>query len=583
MKTSQLLIPTLREDPGEAETVSHRLMVRAGLIRKVAAGIYTYLPLGLRVIRKIEQIIREEMDRAGAQELLMPIASPAELWRETGRWDHYGKELLRFKDRHERDFCLGPTHEEVITDLFRREVRSYRQLPLNFYQIQTKFRDETRPRFGLMRGREFIMKDAYSFDSDEAGAKVSYQKMYDAYTNIFTRCGLTFRAVEADTGLIGGDVSHEFMVLAETGEATVVYSDEGSYAANLERAEVLPPSDVDTSPLRPLSRVATPQRRTVEEVTAFLKIEPRRLVKTLIYHTGDKTVAVLIRGDHDLNEVKLARLLHVTDVKLAEPESVQELTGAPVGFAGPVGLNRMQVLADQAVKGMRNFVVGSNEADAHYVDANWDRDFKVDRFADLRNAQSGDPSPRGAGRLALAKGIEVGQVFLLGTKYSKSMHATILDDQGKERLAIMGCYGIGVGRTAAAAIEQNHDDKGIVWPFPIAPFHVHLLTVSQSEASTHAASRLYDDLLTADFEVLWDDRDERAGVKFNDADLIGAPFQIVVGDKGLADGVIEVKVRRTGVKTRVALSEIVSRLHKLSDDAGATLLTGRSAGSSPRA
>jgi prolyl-tRNA synthetase len=570
MKTSQLLIPTLREDPGEAETVSHRLMLRAGLIRKVAAGIYTYLPLGLRVIRKIEQIIREEMDRAGAQELLMPIASPAELWRETGRWDYYGKELLRFKDRHERDFCLGPTHEEVITDLFRREVRSYRQLPLNFYQIQTKFRDETRPRFGLMRGREFIMKDAYSFDSDESGAKLSYHKMYDAYTNIFTRCGLTFRAVEADTGLIGGDVSHEFMVLAETGEATVVYSEEGSYAANLERAEVLPPSDVDTSPLRPLSRVATPQRRTVEEVTSFLKIEPQRLVKTLIYNynAGNNTVAVLLRGDHDLNEVKLARLLQVTDVELAAPESVQLLTGAPVGFAGPVGLNAIQILADQAVKGMRNFVVGANETDAHYVDANWDRDFKVDRFADLRNARTGDLSPRGSGRLALAKGIEVGQVFLLGTKYSKTMHATILDDQGKERLAIMGCYGIGVGRTAAAAIEQNHDDNGIIWPFPIAPFHIHLLTVSQSETSTHAATRLYDDLLTAHFEVLWDDRAERAGVKFNDADLIGAPFQLIVGDKGLADGVVEIKVRRTGLKTRVALSEIISRLHKLADDAG---------------
>jgi prolyl-tRNA synthetase len=414
------------------------------------------------------------------------------------------------------------------------------------------------------------MKDAYRFDRDEAGAKLSYQKMYDAYTNIFTRCGLTFRAVEADTGLIGGDVSHEFMVLAETGEATVVYSEEGSYAANLERAEVLPPSDVDTSPLRPLTRVATPQRRTVEEVTTFLKIEPRRLVKTLIYNydAGTNTVAVLLRGDHDLNEVKLARLLHVTDVELAAPESVQQLTGAPVGFAGPVGLSRIQILADQAVKGMRNFVVGANQADAHYVDANWDRDFKVNRFADLRNAQTGDPSPRGSGRLALAKGIEVGQVFLLGTKYSKSMHATILDDQGKERLAIMGCYGIGVGRTAAAAIEQNHDDSGIIWPFPIAPFHVHLLTVSQSETSTRAATHLYHDLLTAHFEVLWDDRAERAGVKFNDADLIGAPFQLVVGDKGLADGVVEIKVRRTGVKTRIALSEIISRLHKLADDAG---------------
>jgi prolyl-tRNA synthetase len=562
MKTSQLLIPTLREDPGEAETVSHRLMLRAGLIRKVAAGIYTYLPLGLRVIRKVEQIVREEMNRAGAQELLMPIASPAELWKETGRWDYYGKELLRFKDRHERDFCLGPTHEEVITDLFRREVRSYRQLPLNFYQIQTKFRDEIRPRFGLMRGREFIMKDAYSFDADEAGAKISYQKMYDAYTRIFTRCGLTFRAVEADTGLIGGDVSHEFMVLAETGEATVVYADKGAYAANLERAEVLPPVEADTSPLRPLTTVATPQRRTVEEVTAFLKISPRQLVKTLLYTAEKDTVAVLIRGDHDVNEVKVARLLGVTEVQLATPEKVKEVTGAPPGFAGPIGL-KIRILADHAVKGMKNVVVGANQPDTHYVDANLDRDFTVDRCADLRNAQAGDPSPRGDGALIVAKGIEVGQVFLLGTKYSQKMNATILDDQGKERLAIMGCYGIGVGRTAAAAIEQNHDERGIIWPFPIAPFHVHLLPVSQSEKTAQATAGLYDALQAAGFEVLWDDREERAGVKFNDADLIGAPFQLVVGDKGLADGVVEVKVRKSGSKSRVAPSDIVAHLRAL--------------------
>jgi prolyl-tRNA synthetase len=570
MKTSQLLIPTLREDPGEAETVSHRLMLRAGLIRKTAAGIYTYLPLGLRVIRKIEQIIREEMNRAGAQELLMPIASPAELWKETGRWEYYGKELLRFKDRHERDFCLGPTHEEVITDLFRREVRSYRQLPLNFYQIQTKFRDEIRPRFGLMRGREFIMKDAYSFDADDAGAKISYQKMYDAYTRIFTRCGLTFRAVEADTGLIGGDVSHEFMVLAETGEATVVYSDQGSYAANLERAEVLPPSELGDGPLRPLTPVTTPQCRTVEEVTAFLKVTSRQLVKTLLYKADKDPVAVLLRGDHDLNEVKLARLLRVTEVQLADPETVSRLTGAPVGFAGPIGLTGVRILADHAIRGMRNVVVGANRADTHYIDANWDRDFTADQFADLRNAQAGDPSPRGPGFLTLAKGIEVGQVFLLGTKYSKSMNATILDDQGKERLAIMGCYGIGVGRTAAAAIEQNHDDKGIIWPLPIAPFHVHLLPVSQSVKTTDAATRLYADLLAEGFEVLWDDRDDRAGVKFNDADLVGAPFQIVIGDKGLGDGIVEVKVRRNGVKSRVMPADVVAHLRRLSGNADLT-------------
>ena len=567
MKTSQLLIPTLRDDPGEAETVSHRLMLRAGLIRKVAAGIYTYLPLGLRVIRKIEQIIREEMNRAGAQELLMPIASPAELWKETARWDYYGKELLRFKDRHERDFCLGPTHEEIITDLFRREVRSYRQLPLNFYQIQTKFRDEIRPRFGLMRGREFIMKDAYSFDIDETGAKVSYQNMYDAYTRIFTRCGLTFRAVEADTGLIGGDVSHEFMVLAETGEATVAYSDQGSYAANLERAEVCPPSDIDTTPLRHMTPIATPQRRTVEEVTAFLQITPRQLVKTLLYRAGTETVAVLIRGDHDVNEVKLARLLKVTDVMLADPETVQQVTGAPPGFTGPVGLQHVRILADHAIKGMTNVVIGANKVDTHYQNANLDRDFTVEQCADLRNAQAGDPSPRGPGTLTLAKGIEVGQVFLLGTKYSHKMNATILDDQGKERLAIMGCYGIGVGRTAAAAIEQHHDEKGIIWPFPIAPFHVHLLTVSQSEKTMEAAARLYTELTAADIDVLWDDRADRAGVKFNDADLIGAPFQIVIGDKGLADGVVEIKIRRTGIKSRIAPDDLIAHLRQLSTEA----------------
>lgn len=564
MKTSQLLIPTLRDDPGEAETVSHRLMLRAGMIRKVAAGIYTYLPLGLRVIRKIEQIIREEMNRAGAQELLMPIASPAELWKETARWDYYGKELLRFKDRHERDFCLGPTHEEVITDLFRREVRSYRQLPLNLYQIQTKFRDEIRPRFGLMRGREFIMKDAYSFDIDETGAKLSYQKMYAAYTRIFARCGLTFRAVEADTGLIGGDVSHEFMVLAATGEATVAYSDQGSYAANLERAEVLPPSEVDTTPLHPMAPIATPQCRTVDEVTTFLRIAPRQLVKTLLYRAGADTIAVLIRGDHELNEVKLARLLQVTDVGLADPETVQRVTGAPPGFAGPVGLQHVRILADHAIRGMRNVVIGANKAETHYQNANLDRDFTVKQFADLRNAQPGDPSPRGNGVLTLAKGIEVGQVFLLGTKYSQKMTATILDDQGKERLAIMGCYGIGVGRTAAAAIEQNHDEKGIIWPYPIAPFHVHLLTVSQSEKTTEMASRLYTDLMAAGFEVLWDDRTDRAGVKFNDADLIGAPFQLIIGDKGFADGIVEMKIRRDGAKSRIAPSELITHLKTLS-------------------
>ena len=555
MRTSQLLLPTLREDPGEAETVSHRLMLRAGLIRKVAAGIYTYLPLGLRIIRKVEQIVREEMNRAGAQELLMPIASPAELWRETGRWDYYGKELIRFKDRHERDFCLGPTHEEVITDLFRREVRSYRQLPLNFYQIQTKFRDEIRPRFGLMRGREFIMKDAYSFDKDEAGARLNYQKMYDAYHRIFARCGLNFRAVEADTGLIGGTSSHEFMVLADTGEETVVYSEPGTYAANVERAEVLPPNDESKEALLPLRSVNTPGCRTVEEVTKFLKVDASKLVKTLLYSTGSETVAVLIRGDHDANEIKLKRLLGVTDVELAGPAIVEKMSGAPVGFAGPVGLN-VRIVADHAVKSSANIVVGGNRLDTHLVDVNCPRDFQVEQFADLRNARAGDPSPRKDGILKTTKGIEVGHVFMLGTKYSQAMNASFLDPNGKECLAVMGCYGIGIGRTAAAAVEQNHDDKGIVWPFPIAPFHVHLISLGQSAAVIDAATTVYAALEAVGLEVLWDDRDERAGVKFNDADLIGAPYQVIVGDKGLAEGLLEVKSRNTGVKTKLAPTDV---------------------------
>ena len=555
MRTSQLLLPTLREDPGEAETVSHRLMLRAGLIRKVAAGIYTYLPLGLRIIRKVEQIVREEMNRAGAQELLMPIASPAELWRETGRWDYYGKELIRFKDRHERDFCLGPTHEEVITDLFRREVRSYRQLPLNFYQIQTKFRDEIRPRFGLMRGREFIMKDAYSFDKDEAGARLSYQKMYDAYHRIFARCGLNFRAVEADTGLIGGTSSHEFMVLADTGEETVVYSEPGTYAANVERAEVLPPNDESKDAPLPLRSVNTPGCRTVEEVTKFLKVDASKLVKTLLYSTGSETVAVLIRGDHDANEIKLKRLLGVTELELAGPATVEKVTGAPVGFAGPVGLN-LRIVADHAVKASANIVVGGNQLDTHLVDVNCPRDFHVEQFADLRNARAGDPSPRKDGILKTTKGIEVGHVFMLGTKYSQVMNASFLDPNGKECLAVMGCYGIGIGRTAAAAVEQNHDDKGIVWPFPIAPFHVHLISLGQSATVIDAAIKLYAALEAVGLEVLWDDRDERAGVKFNDADLVGAPYQVIVGDKGLAEGLLEVKSRNTGVKTKLAPPDV---------------------------
>lgn len=561
MRTSQVLIPTLREDPGEAEIVSHRLMLRAGMIRKVAAGIYTYLPLGLRVIRKIENIIRQEMNRAGAQEILMPILSPAELWRETGRWDFYGKELLRCQDRHDRDFCFGPTHEEVITDLFRREVRSYRQLPLNCYQIQTKFRDEIRPRFGLMRGREFIMKDAYSFDRDEESARVSYQKMYDAYERIFTRCGLNFRPVEADNGMIGGSMSHEFMVLAETGEETILYEEQGTYAANVERAEVLPLTDTSTEESLPLEKVPTPGMKTVDDVCKFLKVAPNRLVKTLLYQTPEKTVvAVLVRGDHEANEIKVNRLLGTTELTLAEPETVTKITSAPVGFAGPVGLNGIRIVADQAIQGMKNFIVGGNANDTHLRNVNCDRDFQVEAFADLRQAKAGDPSPRTKAPLSAAKGIEVGHVFLLGTKYSESMGATFLDDQGNDTMAIMGCYGIGVGRTAAASIEQNHDAKGMIWPTPIAPFHVHLLPVTTSEMVQETTETLYKSLIEAGVEVLWDDRDERAGVKFNDADLIGAPYHVTIGDKGLKNGLIEIKHRRTGEVVKVAPTEALPYL-----------------------
>ena len=564
MRTSQLFIPTLRQTPGEAEVVSHRLMLRAGMIRKVAAGIYTYLPLGLRVLKKIEAIIRQEMNRAGAQELLMPILSPAELWRETGRWDFYGKELLRCRDRHDRDFCFGPTHEEVITDLFRREIRSYRQLPMNCYQIQTKFRDEIRPRFGLMRGREFIMKDAYSFDADEESARLSYQKMYDAYERIFTRCGLKFRAVEADTGLIGGSMSHEFMVLADTGEETIVYDERGSYAANVELAEAPPPAEEDDAAQLALEAVQTPGTKTVEAVCDFLKVSPDRLVKTLLYRTpaGD-IIAVLIRGDHEANEIKINRFLGTTEITLASAETVSAVSSAPVGFAGPVGLTGIRIIADHTVKAMRNFVVGGNKNDTHLINANWERDFAVEAFLDLRLARAGDRSPRSDGRLQEAKGIEVGHVFLLGTKYSQAMNATFLDADGQETPAIMGCYGIGVSRTAAASIEQNHDDKGMIWPVPIAPFHVHLLPVTASEQVVQTAGMLYDACLEAGVEVLWDDRDERAGVKFNDADLIGAPFHVTIGDRGLKQGVVELKQRHTGEVRQLPPADVIPYLQGL--------------------
>jgi len=560
MRYSQYFLNTVRETPADAEVVSHKLMIRAGMIKKVAAGIYSYLPFGLRAIRKVEQIVREEMNRAGAIELLMPSVTPAELWQESGRWRQYGKELLRLKDRKQAEFCLGPTHEEVITDIVRRELRSYRQLPVNLYQIQTKFRDEIRPRFGLMRGREFIMKDAYSFDLDDAGADAAYERMYQAYRRIFARCGLKFRAVEADSGAIGGSFSHEFMVLADSGEDAIVSCDRCEYAANVEKAEIRfdAPAPV---PAAELTKVATPGQRSIAEVADFLGVPAEKLVKTLIVETDKgELVAVLLRGDRELNLVKVGNLLDADWVELASDERVLQATGAPAGFAGPVGLG-IPVLADLEVQAMADYVVGANAKDAHYTGVNHGRDFEVSRFADLRQAGAGDPCPRCDGRLEAWRGIEVGHVFKLGTKYSESMQATVLDEQGRERTLVMGCYGIGIGRTVAAAIEQNHDANGIIWPMPIAPFQALITLVNpKDEAVREAGETLYRELLDRDIEVLLDDRDERPGSKFKDADLIGIPLRVTVGSRGLKEGRLELQQRRSGERSLHPVVEMADRV-----------------------
>jgi prolyl-tRNA synthetase len=545
MRYSSYFIPTQKEVPADAEIISHQLMVRAGMIRKLTSGIYTYLPVGLRSIRKVENIVREEMNRAGAIEVLMPSVQPAELWQESGRWEYYGRELLRFKDRHDREACMGPTHEEVITDLVRKEIHSYKQMPINLYQIQTKFRDEIRPRFGIMRGREFIMKDAYSFDVDEAGANSSYEAMYEAYERIFKRCGLKFRPVEADSGTIGGSYSHEFMVLAESGEDQIVNCTGCDYAANLERAEVKEEavSSPDADGFEALDRVDTPDQRTIDEVTEFLNITSEQLVKTLIYVVDEEPVAVLIRGDHELNDAKLKNALDAQAVEMASERMVEEATGAPLGFAGPVGL-KIKVVADNEIKAMKNFVVGGNEKDLHLKNVNLEWDFKPSLFGDLRTIAPGDACPRCGGHIAFGRGIEVGHVFKLGVKYSEAMKAVFLNEQGKEMPMIMGCYGIGIGRTVAAAIEQNHDKDGIVFPAPVAPFEVTILPLQMhNEDVVEEASKIYGDLLDMGIDVLLDDRDERAGVKFKDADLLGIPVRITVGSRGLKNGEVEVKLR----------------------------------------
>lgn len=556
---SRSFIITMREDPSEAEVISHKFMLRAGMIRKLASGIYSYLPLGLRCIRKVEQIVREEMNRAGALEVMLPGVQPAELWQESKRWDFYGKELLRFKDRHGRDFCLGPTHEEVITDLVRREVRSYRQLPLNLYQIQTKFRDEIRPRFGLMRCREFSMKDAYSFDVDEEGAERSYWNMYETYCRIFTRCGLKFRAVEADTGAIGGSFSHEFMVLADTGEDVILYCTKCDYSANVEKAETKTVFTYRDERLKEIKVVETPGMKTVEEVADYLGVEKERVVKTLIYITDFGPVAALVRGDHEVNEAKLKNFLGANVIYMAEREKIEELTGGPLGYSGPIGI-KMKIIADNAIKGMRNFITGANSEDKHLVNVNIPRDFSPDSFGDIRKVQSGDACPRCDGVLSMMRGIEVGHIFKLGTKYSEAMKATFIDKDGKEKYMVMGCYGIGIGRTVAAAIEQNHDEDGIIFPIPIAPYHVYILPINVKDSSIMEFSiKLHKNLEEMGIEVLLDDRDERPGVKFKDADLIGIPFRITVGEKIKKD-LVELKFRRDGRTETVSTSDIVQRI-----------------------
>lgn len=567
MRMSQLVVPTLREDPSEAEVISHKLLLRAGFIRKLAAGVYTYLPLGFRVLNKVTNVVREEMNRAGAQEVFMPVLLPAELWQETGRWDMYGKELFRIQDRHERDFCLGPTHEEVITDLVRTSIRSYRNLPVNLYQIQTKFRDEIRPRFGLMRGREFIMKDAYSFHTSQESLDKEYQNMYETYCRIFERLGLKYRVVEADSGLIGGGYSQEFMVLADTGEEEIFYCNKCDYAASRESAgvgEYRVSSQQKAVSSQQKKEIKTPKTKTIEEVAKFLKVKPAQMIKTLIYETEKGPVAGLVRGDHALNEAKLKKVLGVEDLRLASDKVIEKVTKAPVGFAGPVGLKGVKIVADTAVPVIEHGITGANKKDYHINNVVYGRDYKAEQVGDIRFALRSDTCPKcGKGKLEVVRGIEVGHIFKLGTKYSSKMNCVYLDEKNKEQPMIMGCYGIGVGRTAQAAIEQSHDKDGIVWPMPIAPFQVAVIPVNNTvQEQMDVAQRLYDELRGVGYEVLMDDREQRAGVKLKDIDLIGIPIKIIIG-KALKEGKIELKLRKTGEVKLVAVDQVAEEVKKL--------------------
>ena len=565
MRVTEFFLSTSKEAPAEAELVSHQLMLRAGLIKRLGSGLYTWMPLGLRALRKVEAVVREEMNRAGAIELLMPAVQPAELWQETGRWALFGPQMLKIQDRHQRDFCFGPTHEEVITDIARREIKSYRQLPLNFYQIQMKFRDEIRPRFGVMRAREFLMKDAYSFHANRNSLVDTYQRMYDAYTRIFTRLGLKFRAVAADTGAIGGSGSHEFHVLADSGEDLIAYSPDSDYAANIELAEAVVPIVGRAPATMPIEKRATPGVKSIAEVTEFLQITADRTVKTLIVEGDTGVVALLVRGDHVLNEIKAEKIAGVkSPLTFATEAAVCTATGASPGSVGPVGLS-IPVIADRAVAAMHDFVCGANEDDAHWTGVNFGRDLPEPQIADLRNVVAGDVSPDGNGKLALCRGIEVGHVFQLGTKYSQAMNATYLDEAGKAQPMEMGCYGIGVSRIVAAAIEQNHDDKGIIWPARMAPFLLGIVAIGyrKSEMVRQAADKLHADLQAAGWEVLLDDRDDRPGVMFADMELIGIPHRVTVGERGLKDGVIEYQSRQGDGAIKIALQEAPNFLNEL--------------------
>lgn len=563
MKQSKMLIPTLREVPADAEIKSHQLLLRAGYIRQNASGIYSYLPLANKVLKKIEHIIREEMDNSGSVELLMPALQQAELWQESGRWYSYGPELMRLNDRNDREFALGATHEEVITSLIRDEIKSYKRLPLSLYQIQTKFRDEKRPRFGILRGREFIMKDAYSFHSSHESLGEVYDAIFQAYCNIFERCGLNFRAVIADSGAMGGKDTHEFMALSEVGEDTIAYSTDSSYAANIEMAPVITSYEKEDKPHGALEKVKTENVKTIEQVASFLNVAENKCIKSLLFKVDESHVLVLVRGDHEVNDIKLKNLLEATNVELADAAETKTILGCSVGSLGPIGVKDVQVIADSAVQYIVNGVCGANDEDYHYINVNPDRDFAVSQYADLRFIQEGDVSPDGKGSIVFAKGIEVGHVFKLGTRYSEAMGASYLDENGRSQSIIMGCYGIGVSRTMAAVVEQFNDEKGIVWPKAIAPFDLHLITVNvKDEDQTELTDKLYKSLKDNRYDVLVDDRAERAGVKFADSDLIGLPIRITVGKKA-AEGIVELKERSNGEVHEVHVDELLETISKL--------------------